>query len=646
MSSLALYQDPAFRGDAPVDGGVKPNTDADTKGNWPRMLNLDVDVEDRLKTWIDEELNAFYTERQPMMEDWKRYQTLYWAAPATKERNFPFKRAANVVIPLAAIAVEAIQARFMNTLFAVEPFWSIRAKSKEWRTTAKPLEEFLQSEVEAPDGLRLYEFYNEWLLEFCKLGTAVAKTGYEKIIKKGLKKVGDAEEEVYATIRNGGVVERVPLGNFVMRFADLDPQLAQLVGEKHEFTWSQLKRMAQSGRMLGSAIEKIRHTWVLKNQPGSVNDVNEVQETINKHSNAEPLWTSIFNVHELWVSFDVDGDGWDEEIVLDYHKETRTILSIRYNWYDDLHRPYRTCRYIPVEGIWVGIGICKQTEQFQEEATTIHRQRLDNATLANMAQIVIRKGLGYGDGEPLFPGKMWFVDNVQNDIKEFKLSEVYPSSYNNEESIVRYFEKRTGANEAILGLPQEGTPGTATSDLSRLAEGNKRFDLVLKNVKRFSSLIGYDVVTNMQLFGTQQIHWLVVGDDGVEIEKVLNMPSILVRKGAIIKLTVTDSITNKDVEQRQWLTLFQVLTSYYREAAQFAQIFAQITGDPTILATIAQRALITSDAVLTRLAETFGIPDAEEFTLTGGASQQNEPENAGASGASSTPRLSSGVGGS
>src|SRR5690606_3910958 len=125
-----------------------------------------------------------------------------------------------------------------------------------------------------------------------------------------------------------------------------------------------------------------------------------------------------------------------------------------------------------VEGIWPGIGVAKQVEQFQAEATTIHRQRLDNATLANMAQIVIKKGSGYGPGEPIFPGKMWFVQEVQNDIKEFKLSEVYPSSYANEQAIIGYFEKRTGVNEVILGLPQEGTPGTATSDLARLAEGN------------------------------------------------------------------------------------------------------------------------------------------------------------------------------
>ena len=617
MASLALHQDPAYLGDAPVSGGVDVSQSAGTQGNWPRMIVLDSETEERLRSWIDAELDAFYVERGPMIEDWKRWQTLYWAAPAQKERTFPFKRAANIVIPLAAIAVEATHARFMNTLFTVKPFWSIRARTAEWRDVARPFENYLQSEVDSGETLNMFEFCDEWVMELCKLGTAVVKTGYTKLIKKGLRKEGNSEREVYAVVKNGATIERVPLANYIQRFADTDPQTAPLVGEEHEFTWNQLKRMAQSGRMDGDAIEEIKRQWTLIRQSDDPSTGAEVQKRQEELANAEPYDTATFKVKELYVSFDVDKDGWDEEIVVDYHRATGKFLSIRYNWYEDLHRPYRLVKYLPVEGIWPGIGICKQVEQFQEEATTIHRQRLDNATLANMAQIVIRKGLGYGDKEPIFPGKMWFVDNVQTDIKEFKLSEPYNSSFSNEESVVRYYEKRSGVNEVVLGIPHEGTPGTATSDLTRLAEGNKRFDLVLKNVKRTLSLAGYDVVSNIQFFGNGQIHWITEGDDGIQVEKVLRMPSVLVRRGAIIDLTVSDSITNRDVEQRQWMALFQVLTSFYAQVFQLSAMITQMTGDPGLLMQVAQRTLLAADAALRRLLETFTIVDADEYSLTG-----------------------------
>ena len=633
MTGQSLHKDLAFTGEASVQGVEDlPVEGTLTSGRWPRMIKLDSGstigdpgpVEKRLSLWLRDEITAFNLERGPLLQDWINWQNQYWAEPETEVKNFPFKRAANIVIPLAAIAVEATHARIMNTLFSVEPFWSIRAKAKEWIEAAKPFESYLQSEVENSETLKVYEFCNEATIELVKLGTCIGKSGYEKHTKKSLRLVGDEEQDHYVTIRNGPNIGRVPLGNFIMRFAELDPQTAPLVGEKHEFSWSQLKQMAQDGRMWPEAVEAIKAHRVTKGHTSSYDEGTKLEVEVQRLSRTDPKWTDVFEVHELWCSFDVDGDGINEEIVVDYHMASKTFLSIRYNWYDDLHRPYRICNYQNVEGIWPGIGICKQVEQMQEEVTTIHRQRLDNATLANMAQIVLRKGMGYGSGEPIFPGKMWFVDDPQKDIQQFKLSEIYPSAYINEESIVSYYEKRTGANEVILGIPQTGTPGTATSDLTRLAEGNKRFDLVLKNVKRWLSAIGYDVVTNYQLFGNQNVHWMILGqEDGLEVERVLQMPSVLVRRGAVIDLTVTDSITNRQVEQRTWIDIFQVVTGYYDRVVNLAQFLG-----PEVMAEIAPRALKAGDEVLKRLLETFNVPDSDRFTL--GGDDQNAPAGPGA----------------
>ena len=634
MTGQSLHKDFAFAGKADVQGVEDlPTSDNSTTGRWPRMVKLESEAEELLTRWLKDEIQAYNLEREPLLQDWITWQNQYWAEPLTEVKNFPFKRAANIVIPLAAIAVEATHARVMNTLFSVEPFWSVRPRTKEWIPAAKPMEKYLQAEVENSDTLKVYEFCTEATIELVKLGTCVGKSGYERHTKKSLRAVGTEEQDFFVTIRNGPNIGRVPLSNFIMRFAELDPQTAPIVGEKHEFSWSQLKQMAQDGRMDADAVEKIKSHRILKHQVTSADQGVKLEREVARLSRTEPKWTDVFEVYELWCSFDVDGDGINEEIVVDYHRESQTFLSIRYNWYDDLHRPYRICNFLNVEGIWPGIGICKQVEQLQEEVTTIHRQRLDNATLANMSQIVLRKGMGYGNAEPIFPGKMWFVDDPSRDIQQFKLSEVYPSSYINEESIVAYYEKRTGANEAILGIPQSGTPGTATSDLTRLAEGNKRFDLVLKNVKRWLSAIGYDVVTNYQLFGNQNAHWLILGEDGIWVEQMLQMPSVLVRRGAVIDLTVSDSITNRQVEQQQWLSLFQVVTNYYDRVLALAQLLG-----PEVFGQISQRALAASDEAMRRLLDTFNIVDSDRFSLVEENPLVEENQNAQqASGATPGP---------
>jgi hypothetical protein len=496
----------------------------------------------------------------------------------------------------------------MTTFFGIEPFYSIRPKAMDWVEVAPEVEEWLQTEVSNPEAVAMYEFLENTLMELIKLGSCVGKTGYERITRKSIREFGGEETDYFFDVKNGASLLYVPLPNFLIRMAEYTLEGAPWIGEEHIWTWSQMKQMAGSGRLDSKAVEEIKHQWVdRQREQGSA---KEYQDDVDQLIRAEPEWHSEYRIQEIWARFDVDGDGYDEEIVFDFHHESSTIMSIRYNWYEDLRRPYRFCNYIPIEGrIW-GVGVGKQNEQFQEEATTIHRQRLDNATLANMSMLALKKNSGYGPKEPIFPGKMWFLDDVQ-DISPVKLSEVYPSSYSNEQIVVTYSEKRTGVNEVILGQPQEGTPGTATGDLARLREGNKRFDLTMRNIRRWLSRIGADLLSCYQQFGDQGRHWITEGEDGQFVDKFLNMPPTMVREGAVVEVSASDSITNKDVYQRQWLGLSQVLQSYYQGQMQIAAMV-----DPELAAQIAMMALQATTEATRQLLETFDVLDAEKLLLT------------------------------
>lgn len=599
--------------------GEIPSFPGDIKGSWPRMLNLGETKEGQLDAWLRDEIWNALTERQDILRDWERWQIQYWAQPESPIKNFPFRRAANVVIPLTAIAVEAVHARMMNTIFAVEPFWSIRPRTKTWADAAKPVERWLQSEVEDPNTLNVYDFCNDTILEGIKLGTFIGKSGYKRNIKKTNRDREDGTSEpVYVEIANGATMEYVPCSNFILRTAEQDPQEATWVGEQHRFTWGQMKRMAQEGRMRSESVEAVRHWWQDVRTEVQSGDAEQYQDTIDRLQKTDPVWTQVFKVFEIWCSFDIDDDGIDEEIVLDYHYDSGEILSVRGNWYSDLHRPYRITQYVKVEGrIW-GIGVGKQNEQFQIAVTTVHRQRLDNATLANMRMMAVKKGSGISPDEPIFPGKMWFLDDPQRDLQVVQLSEVYTSAYNNETALLNYSERRTGVNEVLLGVSPQGTPGTATGDLARIAEGNKRFDLVLRNIRRWLGLIGQDVIANYQQFGNQQRHFLVLdADKGVWVDQILNLPTELVSKGAAIDLTASSSITSRQEEQRQWLGLFQVMTQFYDRVLGIAQLLAESQQDPEMFLQIAMRAAQASDEAMKHLLRTFNIADADRFTLTG-----------------------------
>jgi hypothetical protein len=633
----SIARDPAFEGLVAIPGPPKGRDESDIPGRWPRLIVLDNDTSFRLKQFLTFEIDQCWQERNTLVEDWIQWQKDYWAKPAQKVRNFPFARAANVVIPMTAIAVETIYARLLNTLFSVKPFWSLRPRTTAWIDASPRVEKWLQAEAEDVNSLDVYGFARESLLELIKFGTGIGKSGYERDLRKVNVDLPDGTvQEKWIERKNGATLDYVPLANFLLRLHEKDPQLATWVGEEHNgWTWSQLKREALSGRIDPKALEEIKH--YINSQGNRQSPGARLDEERRKMENAEPNWYDRFDFQEVWLSFDVDGDGIDEEIVVDFHKESETLLSVRYNWYSDLHRPYRIGVYIPVEGRWAGLGVGKQGEQFQALITTIHRQRLDAGTLANMGQIAVKKTSGYGPGEPIFPGKMWFLDDV-NDIKEFSLSDTqHMHQLNNEDTARQYSDKRMGVNELNLGMPQGGTPGTATSDLAKLAEGNKKFDMVLRNVRRWYGLIGQDVIANFQQFGNQDRHWLLQDREGVFVEEFLSLPPETVRRGAAVELTVTDSITNKDVEQQKWQGLFALLTQHYNNVLEKAMTVMQVTQDPTAFLMMANMSLRASNEATRRLLETFNVPDVDAFLMdlqnpNGDAgSQTNQPQPSGPS---------------
>lgn len=641
--SESLVLDPAFRGDVEVPSGSELGDPINPRGRWPDMLTLDEETETRLKQFLDHEIFKVNTERSELIRDWEQWQTDYWAKPLTTEKNFPFKKAANIVIPVTAIAVEAVHARLMNTLFSQEPFYSIRPKHEQWVDKAKPIERWLQEEWENPNSLDGYKFCSESLMELIKLGTGVGKSGYEKLVKKtNVPTLDGGIEPKYATIKNGATLDYVPVANFLMRIHETDPQTAQWCGEEHISTWAQLKRMALANRMTPEALENIRAWYGHRLIDGSGTDYKQHVDELAK---TKVVWHEEFQWYEIWVAFDVDGDGVDEEIVVDFHRESRTILSIRYNWYEDMRRPYRVGNYFPVEGRLYGIGIGKQNEQFQEEVTTIHRQRLDNATIANMRMFAIKKTSGYGPGEPIFPGKMFFLDNPREDIQPLQLGEIYQSSVVNEEISLRHSERRSGVNEVILGLPHAGTPATATGDLVRQQEGTKKFDLVLKNVRRWYGLLGQDILANFQQYGDQARHWWVEGQDGQWVEEFLSLPELLVTYGAIVEVTVSDTVTNRAVERQEWMQMFQVLSAHYDRAINLGGLVVQLGADPNLILSIAGKALSASDEIIKRVLQTFNEPNVERFTLGQGQNETGQGAIGPGSGGPEGPSEQAGVAG-
>jgi len=247
--------------------------------DYPRLLNLDDDTRDKLISYLNEELVRHYAERQQWLQDVINWERDYWAKPSQERRTFPFTGASNIIIPLDAIAVETIHARDMTTLFALDQFVAGKAKNPAWSNHAHPVERAMDHII--LKDIKAYWPFNSINLERVKFGTAVGKSGYEKIKKTAVRSVGDIEEEFDVVVKDGPTIEAVPVSRFLMPFTSQDPQTAPWVGEEHSWTPYEVKLLTESGMFYPDTVEKLEG-WVAQSSvgPESERKADKKQEEI------------------------------------------------------------------------------------------------------------------------------------------------------------------------------------------------------------------------------------------------------------------------------------------------------------------------------------------------------------------------------
>ena len=463
----------------------------------------------------------------------------------------------------------------------------------------------------------------------------------KRLLEKAVREVSGHEEEFDVTVRQGATIETVPCANFLMPFAYQDPQTSPWVGEEHTGSPFEVEIMCKSGILKPDVYDKLK-TWVSTRPELNISGEKYTDET-RKIQNQEMTWPKLLSWVEVWLGFDVDESPTKDkkEIVVQYHRESNTIMSCRYNWHSDLHRPYRKANYMPVEHRWYGIGICKQNEQFQKEVTIQHRQRLDNATIANTRMLKINKLAGYGPGEPVFPGKVWLVDDMK-DIETFQLGEIYSSAYNNEQQTLYYSQMRTGQNELTQGMPSVGTPGTATDTMARLKEGSHKYDFTYSGLRDLGNELILDSVCNTMQFGHRDTRYFDFIPEGQVIQSLYNLPVDLVRSKILLDIQIVGQNNNKILDRQNWTQISGMTQQYYQSMLQLVELIPQAQQNPLMLSVV-QQAIRGGTETFKQILEAFDIRNIDRLTLDKLINANNHTPlsggNSGAQGIIPTPSM-------
>src|SRR5690606_27159570 len=143
---------------------------------YPRLLNLDEEVLNSLKTYLNDAITNHKAERATFDSELINMQDDYWATPLSENNTFPFQGAANIIIPLTAIAFEAVHANMMSTIYGLDQFVNIKARKGDLMDYAKAFEDYVNYDLE--HNVKFKDRTESAIIELEKYGTGFGKARY------------------------------------------------------------------------------------------------------------------------------------------------------------------------------------------------------------------------------------------------------------------------------------------------------------------------------------------------------------------------------------------------------------------------------------------------------------------------------------
>jgi len=563
--------------------------------------------------------------------------------------DVPFIGASDLEYPLTAIHFEPVYADLMQTLHIPKDFWSITPLRSDMVDAAKPFQSFLSLVERNEIKMRLVN--QKAFIDLGVLGTAIWKDGIHHQVTEVPRYADDDTIVRRPRVDFRPLVKHVPLQDFfIPAYAwQINPDEvggAPWVAHRFYLTEGQFAARSKGAAPFmpnfdTEAANKVKK-WAIDMRE------NKVKERQRQEDELMPWQDLKIELYEVWVRFDADGDGIDEDIVVTWHQESGTILRAIYNPYLHGERPFTSTSYIPGFGFY-GMGIAEADEWAQIAMTRLLNSTINNVLLANQRMFTAPLGANISPDEALHGGKIWLVGPGEK-VEPLQLGEVYPSIFNLMQGMMQWSEQRTGVSELrqgdVANLPSR-TP--ASTVMSVLSEGKKKFDMVLANCREEAmAKIGQHVMQNLvQINKTDKRYeamaMQVLGaEEGAKVAQILQGPVHDIDEKFGISVTATSSQTNKEVEKQTFATLAQMAAQFYPQLVQYAQLLAQ-GGDPSIMLSTIQSAYNGQTELLKRLLEVYDIQNPEVYLppLAGAQAQQMAPmgQPAGAPGVAAGPQF-------
>jgi len=603
--------------------------------------------------WIDVEIRNAQTARLGLDQQHREWLSQYRVSAKQGARNFPYEGAFNYQLPLTAIDVDILYARFMQTIHASDSIWSVSPMNERWQAAAKPLQDFLT--VLDQRKLKMYNVNKRVFLECVKLGTGIYKTQWNYERRKVWTNDASGARVRVERIESAPVVDHVRLADFLLPAYSYaiqpdDQGGAPWVAERLRISIAKLRSMAAAQAPFAPNIDpKVVDIIARYEEPekpasdlklqeldyarspgggsptaldGDAFDKDQERGPANGASLQRPKEIELWEVHARFPS--TEASDSEDDIVVWYHIPTRRVVRAVYaqqNW-----RPYDKIVYFPGDGFW-GVGVCEQKEMFQTLGSDLMNFTLDNVILANSRAIVAKAGANISPGEPIYPWKVFLTEgDVRSEFGVFPMADIYQSLPMIQSFIGNIGEKRTGIGDLQTAQLNE-LPGRtpAATMQSLLQEGSRRPDLTIRDMRNEGlSIVGMRILQLCQQYMSSPLdvggaQWQqtikdILGEpEGSEVVAKLSNANEPIELGVGCTLTATSGINNKEAERQGSLALLQLAGQVTPQIIQLVQLASQSQGTP--VGDVALNAAEGIDTLYRRALEQFDVRDVEKIAF-------------------------------
>lgn len=446
--------------------------------------------------WLTESHSELHKNQIP------KWRKLYLGKPAEESKSFPWPNAANTIVQVVGETVDNVVARVIELIYATHPLWifqdfrRIDAHDSEKFMAAererRALENYMDLVGYEVSELDLRPTESLWYTDAAKLGTGFVKVSYEcrtEVINVGYTSSAKRASGENSTIYEGPRVHKLAHEDVCMTPDANSPGEAEFV-----FQVRALRRKALEERGFTGVYDKDTVDLII-GHPDRARPIQSKDEDLkNQNINVRGSYdaTAEWDVHECYFAWWHNGKKF--RIIESIHKSTKTVLRRVFNFLPDNELPILRARLgYRTDGIY-GHGFAELLSTYQEEISTTHNQRLDNATAANTRALrVSPRAHNLDSNFELFPLAM--LVGEKDDIEAIQIADVYPSSFENEEMTMRHVQSRAGISPAIAGQAQGGPRGKSNvySTLGTLAtqqEGNSLVNLEVSDFRHAHVKLG------------------------------------------------------------------------------------------------------------------------------------------------------------